>query len=246
MNTRGLAIMNSRGVFQGAQVVPIVGEDAAAAQAILERLTSTSAPEQQPDQETKQPLRDPILAGLLSLDIKNAERRAQRDRLVAARLELNKESEALVEQELCEGHKALVAEHAACRERGRQQEKILGDLLTELAEIQQELNKLDAAFAESRSELNAANEERGNLGRFATDEEIVKADALIEKAAQRVEKAAAAHAEAAQERNRIVLIALPPEQEKLNALVVELNRLEALLAGATPDSAERLEYGFVG
>ena len=247
MNVRGMRIMDSRGVFNGgfgAQVVP-VADDAVAAQAVLERLsTPVPAPAEQP-QETKEAMPDPVLTGLLKLNPKNPERRAERDALVSERMQANERARALIEIELREDHSALVQQHAECRARGRAQEKIVTDVLNKLAETQQEINRLDAAFANRRTELETAKQERAGLPRFATDDQIAQADAAVRKAQSHVEKASQRHAQAVQERNRIVLTALPPEQKKLSEIVVELNRLEALLSGASAESAERLEFGFL-
>ena len=243
MNTRGMHIMDSRGGF-GSQVVPVIGQDAAAAQAVLERLTSTPAPaaEQQP----KEAMPDPVLTGLLKLNPKNPERRAERDALIVERMQTNERARALIEIELREDHSALVQQHRDCRERGRQQQKVVDDVVAMVWECQRDINRLDAMFANCRTELETAKQERDALPRFASDRDKSKADTLVREAEVRVEKACKAHGEAMQEKNRIVLTALPPEQKRLSEIVVELNRLEALLSGASAESAERLEYGFVG
>jgi len=242
-----MRIMDSRGVFNGgfgAQVVP-VADDAVAAQAVLERLsTPVPAPAEQP-QETKEAMPDPVLTGLLKLNPKNPERRAERDALVSKRMQANERARALIEIELREDHDALVEQHGECRERGRQQKKVLDDLRIKLDQAQQEINRCEAVFANRRTELEAARAERGNLPRFATDEEIAKADAEIAKAEKKVETAQIHHAQVRQAYNRIVLTELPPELRKRDEIVVELNRIEALLNGASAGAAERLEFGFI-
>lgn len=242
--------MNSKGVFTGpqrfgSQVVPIVGEDVAAAQELLEKLhTPAPAPaESQP--EPKEPMPDATLRALTNLDFKNPQRKMRRDELVAARIEANEQARELIEAELKENYDVLVQQHRAVRERLRLQTKVVEDSGIKLHQEQQEINRLDEVFAKRRAELEAAKEERKFLPRFADDAEVAKANEKIRKAEQQARKAEAHKAEAMQQFNHTVLVEFPPQQKLLSEITTELNHVEALLAGASPDSAERLSFGFL-
>jgi hypothetical protein len=122
----------------------------------------------------------------------------------------NERARTLIEAELQKDHDAL----RDCRARGREQEKVVGDLVTKVAEQMQELNRLEGVLVAAMSGLEVAKMERQSLRRFAEDAEVAKADAEITKAKKRVERAHIRKAEAVQERNYIVLVLLPPEQKK--------------------------------
>lgn len=201
--------MDTRGWFGGAVVN--VGDELSP-MAVMERLRSPA--EQQPQQEIKEPMPDPVLQGLLKLNPKNAEARAERDALISERIASNERARTLIEAELQKDHDALHEQHRDCRARGREQEKVVGDLVTKVAEQMQELNRLEGVLVAAMSGLEVANMERQSLRRFAEDAGVAKADAEITKAKKRVERAHIRKAKAVQEHNYIVLVLLPPEQKK--------------------------------
>ena len=214
--------MNSNGGFGG--VVLAVGDPADEAQRILGMVTDATAPAE------SRVLPDPIFDALVELVPKDPARRAVRDALVSERFAANQAAREFIEAEMREALAELKREHSQIRERGRAQSQVLNALTQELADARMEQNRTENIYKRALTDLQNAKAEKQNLGRFATDAELKKADARIAMYSGRVEKAEKDKAQAGEALNALVIQRIPPEKTRMEEIVLELKRVENLLA----------------
>jgi hypothetical protein len=227
MNVRGMQIMNGSG-FGG--TVLSVGNPADEAHRILERVNA-AAPAVAGDMPAEsKALPDPVFDALANLAPKDAERKAERDALISLSVERNERARVLIEFVLLERQGDLKKEHASIRESGRAQEQVLGALMRELADANMEKNRLEGVFKRTLFDYENAKSEKKDLGRFATDAQLEKANKKIAACSGRVEAAQFEHARSGEYLNSLTLQKIPPEKKKLEEIILELKRVENALA----------------
>jgi hypothetical protein len=124
---------------------------------------------------------------------------------------------------------SLKKEHREIRESGRAQEQVIHKLMQELADARMETNRTEGVFKRALFDLENAKAEKKDLGRFATDAQIKKADEKIVACAGRVEKTQRERAQAGEHLNSLIISRIPPEKKKMEEIVLELQRVENAL-----------------
>jgi phage I-like protein len=136
----------------------------------------------------------------------------------------------LIEFVLLERQADLKKEHSEIRERGRAQEQVLQTLTQELADANMEKNRLEGVFKRTLVDFETAKSEKKDLGRFATDAQLEKANKKIAACCGRVEAAQLEHARSGEYLNSLIISRIPPEKRKMEEIVLELKRVENALA----------------
>jgi hypothetical protein len=165
---------------------------------------------------------------------RGAEEQAELNALISERFLLNQRTQAYVDRKMSEMRAGLEKAHEESKAAVRAQLQVVETLKEKHAASARDWHSAKGRVAEAQTELNQAQEDARSLSRFANRAAIESAQKKIVLAQAALDKAREPEGESLRGMNYVNMSLLPRELEKLDALIVEEQRLQALLDGRDP------------
>jgi hypothetical protein len=202
-----------------------------------------SGPITAPAEKPKRDLRDDYLVMLCSLR-GNVPKDSTEDqalvRWVFARMEANKFADELLEKLQAVAADKLIVEWEESKAKVREQQAKIDKHKEEIARETITLNRLSEVRGKRQTEWDIAQQTKKQLGRYAAQRDLDKANMWLLKCEAEVEIANQQHATVQQRINIMNLVEMKPLAEKLNELAADEARLAHMVLGTSYTTPEGL------
>jgi len=203
-----------------------------------------SGPTPAPAERKKRELRDDYIVMLCSLR-GNVEKDSTEDQMLVRwvfdRMAANKFADDLLQKLEAVAADKLIGEWEEAKERVREQQKKIDRHREEIARETIALNRLSEVRGKRQAEWDIAQQTKKQLGRYASQGDLDKANLWLLKCEGEVEIANQQHVMQQQRINQMNLVEMKPLMEKLNKLAADEARLAHMVLGTSYTD----EYGLV-